>query len=1305
MKTKYVCTSWVRRNFLLVYNNMDACDPRVDIKNLKRLIKQNTGVELKLTRNQICNAYSSIQANKLPLPPLVLSKDGRYMIDRKSPLNENDFEVLFNASSTLSQLKRVARKTGLVNYKTMTKNEIVESIGSFLQSKNVHEPIRIRAGTSVRARAASTPMRTVSVNRNEYPNNLNVNNVNGNGIKNNINSNLENISREASNVENNTVTPNNGTRERTPNNGTTTPPAKKSPNYYNWFAREKARSQVNEKNQRGENTLKNVIKKLGRSSDPRSRNLMTQINRAIKTNNKVAIEQLKRKLGVSEPKTVNNKQSKITELEKYAVDRSKKLRNKGVEFMNISQGHIKAYTNGVNLYNTTKMKIKSTYDKLYKQELNASSFTTVANTLQKEHVNKITNNTLKSNAMGLLEKFKETGSTTARNNIIKLHDMDEGFGKRQETVMKLFGNRKPLNELRNEALQNINTYNIRNGLAKIDTRIEQKKKERGVQFNTLFKNVQPNIRTKLINKYMSGEMNNNDVRRALNNATEENAGVLKGFENKIRNLENKLNNSKLTVEERNALKQERNNLKQRMNTNAKNMNVMREQLGNLKVNRNAKEQNIQKLKNELAKSTSPNVRNKLQANLNQALKNQFQSQIEYQALQNEKNRQNALYAQLKSEKLSTNSEIQSIKNKLNANKSMSNDEKRALQEQLNEALGNKSKLNNQLKKSENEKMNYMRQMNALAENVRKQKENANVQIKNLKNQASVSETLAKQAENKLANIESSLRNQKMLTEQQREELEQQLLIQKQEVSNAQRLANKAKENANAAVIESRRLVNEAEAQRQKALNNKAAANAARNAARIEAQQSASAAKAANTRAKEIEEQLKRANLTKKEMNALIQQKNALLETRRKEMQNQINAISSQFNTYKTQANKIVRNSATRESAQKNKLNLATQRLAVKNANLIKKSDEIRQIQLNIARLQQQMKNNKNASNTEKNALRREFEKEKQNLGEIMAKTKTELNSTLRELQKITANRNILFKELQNRSTTLAQVRQNLNKTKQELNTTQGAVTGLQTNLQKSRVAGAWKGAAARGLSTQMKNTRTNLNRAQKEIGVARGVVEGLVGQRQQALSNLAKSRFQGAGKAVEKQLLQTKLNNTSKQKNAFRQKLRNVQQQRGQLRKEVGVARGVVEGLIGQRQELQQKLSNTSLNQSRAGIQLAQARKSAKNMRAQLRSEKQPNFNATAAFQRMGNTLNQEKRQMIELEKNKLRNLINSRRPNGNFTIGGAFGKVRRDLKTELNKITQMGELGRFKLKVNKAKNDKNTEIARKRMNKILNQL
>ena len=175
---------------------MDACDPGVNVRNLKRLVKQNTGLELNLTREQICDAYSSIQDGKLPLPPMVLSKDGKYMLDRKSPLTGNDFEILFGSDSTVAQLKRVARKAGLASYKDMTKAEMVEAIESILESKNIREPIRLHV-------SAQRATRKVSVNNNNnYPNNLNVNNVNGNGVRNN-NNNLGKIANESKNLNRN----------------------------------------------------------------------------------------------------------------------------------------------------------------------------------------------------------------------------------------------------------------------------------------------------------------------------------------------------------------------------------------------------------------------------------------------------------------------------------------------------------------------------------------------------------------------------------------------------------------------------------------------------------------------------------------------------------------------------------------------------------------------------------------------------------------------------------------------------------------------------------------------------------------------------------------------------------------------------------------------------------------------------------------------------------------------------------------------------------------------------------------------
>jgi hypothetical protein len=115
-------------------------------------------------------------------------------------------------------------------------------------------------------------------------------------------------------------------------------------------------------------------------------------------------------------------------------------------------------------------------------------------------------------------------------------------------------------------------------------------------------------------------------------------------------------------------------------------------------------------------------------------------------------------------------------------------------------------------------------------------------------------------------------------------------------------------------------------------------------------------------------------------------------------------------------------------------------------------------------------------------------------------------------------------------------------------------------------------------------------------------------------------------------------------------------------------------------------------------------------------------FNATGAFQNMGNKLaanrNAWKRttrarwqsaksgvkaqENLRIAKNTLRNHINSRRPNGEYTIGGRWGQVRRDLKSKLALVSNMNQLREFRKKVAAAKNEKNTEIAQKRMNQVI---
>ena len=167
---------------------MDACDPGLDISNLRSLIKQNTGTDLKLSKNQICDVYSLVQGGKLPLPPLILSKDGSYLVDAKSPLTRKDFDTLFSSTTRVDEIRKIAKKVGVVRHadKKLTKQQLTDIIGRRLHSMNVHEPIKLRS------------VQKKQIEKNAFNNNVNlVNNLNVNRLNNNLNNvnNLNNINR------------------------------------------------------------------------------------------------------------------------------------------------------------------------------------------------------------------------------------------------------------------------------------------------------------------------------------------------------------------------------------------------------------------------------------------------------------------------------------------------------------------------------------------------------------------------------------------------------------------------------------------------------------------------------------------------------------------------------------------------------------------------------------------------------------------------------------------------------------------------------------------------------------------------------------------------------------------------------------------------------------------------------------------------------------------------------------------------------------------------------------------------------
>ena len=122
---------------------IDACDPDADLTTLRKLIKLNTGENIKLTKDEICQVYKNIQDEKLPLPPLILNREKTYMTDRKSPLSVRDFQKLFDSSTKMSEIKRLARKVKLDDVDKKSKGDLIIAIGKRLRHLKIAEPIRI----------------------------------------------------------------------------------------------------------------------------------------------------------------------------------------------------------------------------------------------------------------------------------------------------------------------------------------------------------------------------------------------------------------------------------------------------------------------------------------------------------------------------------------------------------------------------------------------------------------------------------------------------------------------------------------------------------------------------------------------------------------------------------------------------------------------------------------------------------------------------------------------------------------------------------------------------------------------------------------------------------------------------------------------------------------------------------------------------------------------------------------------------------------------------------------------------------
>src|SRR6056300_770368 len=134
----------------------DPCKPSTSVKVLRNVVKIKTGKKTKLTKRNICEVFTDIKTGKLPLPPLVLTRDRSYLLDKKSPFTSSEYDKLFDKTSSRAVLKRLAEKVNIKKVDTLTKSQLVDAILKRLQFLNISEPVKLSAAVSSPT-AAPTP--------------------------------------------------------------------------------------------------------------------------------------------------------------------------------------------------------------------------------------------------------------------------------------------------------------------------------------------------------------------------------------------------------------------------------------------------------------------------------------------------------------------------------------------------------------------------------------------------------------------------------------------------------------------------------------------------------------------------------------------------------------------------------------------------------------------------------------------------------------------------------------------------------------------------------------------------------------------------------------------------------------------------------------------------------------------------------------------------------------------------------------------------------------------------------------------
>jgi len=698
---------------------MDVCDPGQDMKNIRKLVLVHTGKKIKLSRDEVCDIFRSAKLGKLPLPPLGITRDKRYLMDAKSQMTQSDYEVLFSSSSVSTEIKRLARKVGLINTDKSI-SELKTAIGRRLRGMKVREPVMLTGGARTIKPISSTynnvknnGENTTNRNVNGNAKNINVNgnakniNINGNAKNINVNGNTKNrnVNGNAKNINVNGNMKNRNVSVDTPSITTIkTEPSVNIPNNTNRYRKEASNALVR---RRRESALKLIQ---GATTTNVSKNVTPKpsifkwLFNGSKNKNKVTLSGGDKNSNDKFKQLQSNLEKKQRELEQQQGNQAKKIIN-AEKAANIAKAAAVS-----NATNESKRVAEEAQKKLED-----------AQTLAKEIANKMT--TVKSNAeankAAALKQVEEN-----KNAALKQVEENKNAALKRAEENKNVA-LKEANAVKNKAIEEVK-------LAEKEAAQAATAEERAEAAEKLNK-AQKSVTQAELNKTTALEKANSNMQNAKNLANKKielsrlaaNAGV---------NISNKINaiNANTNI---NALRVEIQNKKSAANTNLK--NKRQTQLSNLVNSSNAlNNQDKVKYLNSFEKGTNFNtlmntVRSNIKNKSNTNLKIKRQTQ-----LSNLVNSSNALNNQDKVKYLNNfekganfntlmNTVRSNIKNKSNTNLKIKR------QTQLSNLVNSSNALNNQDKVKYLNNFEKGANFNAIMNNIRKNiKNKSNTNLKN-----------------------------------------------------------------------------------------------------------------------------------------------------------------------------------------------------------------------------------------------------------------------------------------------------------------------------------------------------------------------------------------------------------------------------------------------------------------------------------------------------------------------------------------------------------------------------------------------